>query len=487
MRADFAGQRQKRFTDDLFQGVSGMSTTSVMVIDDDPQVCRLLGSILENEGANVVLQQSAQQGLSALKSRPVDVLFTDLRVGDGDGLSIISEARKLCPDLSAIVITGYGSVESSVGAFRLGAVDYLTKPFRAEQVTQALARACSRVARSRIGLPGASAASGAAPAAQIIIAQSPAMRAALVLAKRVAQADVPVLVTGEQGVGKELIVRAIFSQSTRSAGPFVKINCGAIQDEQLETIVFGKESSDSAEPARAGALEQAAGGFFFLHNVTELPKWMHAKLFQAIQSGSFCRLGGNQSIPLTARIAASTEKDLSALAASGDFFHELFYYLHVVPVHVPALRERRDDITPLADQFLQESLRSRPAGKPSHRLAFSKEAHRALETYRWPGNVYELSNLVRRAVVFASGPEITAGEMAELFPPPAATDAVETITIPYASDLKVIERSIVSEVINRHNGNKSAAARALGLHRKTLYRILEDERHGGPVVPAIQG
>ncbi|HEY1785187.1 MAG TPA: helix-turn-helix domain-containing protein, partial [Pirellulales bacterium] len=159
----------------------------------------------------------------------------------------------------------------------------------------------------------------------------------------------------------------------------------------------------------------------------------------------------------------------------------------VVPVHVPTLRERRDDITSLADQFLQESLRLRPAGKPTSRLALSKDAHRALEAYSWPGNVYELSNLVRRAVVFAVGAEITAADMSELFPPPAATDAVETITIPYTGDLKIIERSIVSEVVNRHQGNKSAAARALGLHRKTLYRILEDERHGGSELSANQG
>ena len=214
---------------------------------------------------------------------------------------------------------------------------------------------------------------------------------------------------------------------------------------------------------------------------------MQAKLFQAIQCGSFCRLGGDQPVPLTARIAASTAEDLSTLAASAKFFHELFYYLQVVPVPVPSLRDRREDIVPLADQFLQDCLRSAPAGKQSNRLAFSKDAHRALEAYSWPGNVYELSNLVRRAVVFASGAEITAAAMAELFPPTTPQDAVETITIPYASDLKIIERSIVSHIVDRHNGNKSAAARALGLHRKTLYRILDDERLGGSELSASQG
>jgi two-component system, NtrC family, response regulator HydG len=234
-------------------------------------------------------------------------------------------------------------------------------------------------------------------------------------------------------------------------------------------------------------LEQAGTGFLFLHNVSELPKWMQARVFHVIQSGCFCRLGSNQSLPLTARIAASATEDLAVLAASGKFFHELYYYLHVVPVHVPSLHQRRDDICPLADQFLEDSLRLRPAGKPIHRLAFSKDAHRLLEAYAWPGNVYELSNLVRRAVVFASGSEISASELAELFPPPAAQDPGETITIPYAGDLKIIERSIVSEVINRYNGNKSAAARALGLHRKTLYRILEDERTGPADAPLVQG
>jgi DNA-binding NtrC family response regulator len=463
-----------------------MNTTQVMVIDDDPQVCRLLGSILENEGASVVLEQSALQGLATLKSRPVDVLFTDLEVGDGNGLSIISETRKLYPNLSTVVTTGRGSVESSVSAFRLGAVDYLTKPFRAEQVIQALARACSRNTRPQASSSPSTPVNSVQPAGQVIVAQSATMRSALVLAKRVAQADVPVLVTGERGVGKELVIRAIHGQSSRSAGPLVKINCGAIQEEQLEAMIFGDHAPGAGQAPRPGALEQASGGFLFLHNVSELPKWMQAKLFQVIQSGCFNRLGSNQPLALTARIAASTTEDLMTSAAAGKFFHELYYYLHVVPVHVPPLRLRQDDISPLADQFLQESLRLRPAGKATGRLAFSRDGHRALEAYSWPGNVYELSNLVRRAVVFATGSEISAADLAELFPPPAARDSVETITIPYAGDLKIIERSIVSEVINRYNGNKSAAARALGLHRKTLYRILEDERTGTTDAPLVQ-
>jgi DNA-binding NtrC family response regulator len=464
-----------------------MSTTNVMVIDDDPQICRLLGGILENEGANVILQQSAQQGLAALKVRPVDVLFTELRFADGDGLSIISEARKLCPDLSTIVVTGYSSVESSIAAMRLGAVDYLTKPFRAEQVSQALARACTRSARLRANLSAASSLHRTGPSAQVIIAKSAAMNEALMLAKRVAQVEVPVLVTGGKGVGKELIVRAICNQSRRSAEPIVKINCGAIQDERLEAILFGEEAGGSVPMARPGVLEQAAAGFLFLHNVSELPKWAQAKLFQVMQSGSFCRVGGHQPIPLAARIAASTADDLGALVASGEFFHELYYHLNVVPIHVPSLRNRRADILPLAEQFLEESLRLRPAAKQPDRMTFSKEARHALEAYAWPGNVYELSNLVRRAVVFASGPEITAEQLTEMFSPTALPDDVETITIPCAGDLRFIERSIVSEIVNRCKGNKSAAARALGLHRKTLYRILEDEPSGGSVVPVSQG
>ncbi len=323
----------------------------------------------------------------------------------------------------------------------------------------------------------------AGPSAQTIVAKSAAMREALVLAKRVAQVEVPVLMTGAQGVGKELIVRAIANQSRRSAEPFVKINCGAIQDERMEAILFGEEASGSIPTARPGALEQAGAGFLFLHNVSELPKWVQARLFQVMQSGFFCRVGGNQPIPLAVRIAASTTDDLAALVASGEFFHELYYHLNVVPVHVPSLRNRRADILPLAEQFLDESLRLRPIGRQPDRMTFSKEAHRALEDYAWPGNVYELSNLVRRAVVFASEPEITAEQLAEMFSPTALPDDVETITIPCAGDLRFIERSIVSQIVNRCKGNKSAAARALGLHRKTLYRILEDDPNGGSVVP----
>ena len=335
-----------------------------MVINDDHQVCRLLGSILENEGANVVLQHSAQQGLLALKSRPVDVLFTDLRVGDGDGLSIISEAHKLCPDLSTIVVTGYGSVESSVGALRLGAVDYLTKPFRAEQVAQALARACSRVARPRAALPVSAAVHVAGPAAQVIIAQSPAMREVLVLAKRVAQADVPLLVTGEQGVGKELILRAICqSKHALGAGHSSKSTAAPFKTSN-STPLCSERKHSAPRSARPGRWNKPPTVFCSCITSPNCRSGCRPGSFRRFRAGPSAAREAISRCASRRRIAASTTQDLSTLAASGKFFHELYYYLNVVPTHVPSLRHRREDIAPLADQFLQESLRMRPAGKP---------------------------------------------------------------------------------------------------------------------------
>ena len=459
------------------------SATSVMVIDDDPQVCRLLGSILENEGANVVLQHSAQQGLSALKSRPVDVLFTDLRLGDGDGLSVISEARKLCPNLSVIIITGYGSVESSVGAFRLGVVDYLTKPFRAEQVAQAPGASlpANGVARAA-ALPGPSAvnAARARRAGHHCAKPGDARGIGACQTRGAGRRSGPRhrRTRGGQGVDR---ARHFQSKPAVSTGPFVKINCGAIQDEQLEAIMFGEDAQAGPATPVSGRWSRRPAVFCSCTTWPSCPSGCRPNSFRRFRAGPSVAWVGNQPIPLTARIAASTAEDLSTLAAAGKFFHELYYYLHVVPVHVPALRDRREDIRPLADQFLQESLRLRPPGKSGQRLAFAKDAHRALESYSWPGNVYELSNLVRRAVVFGSGGEITAAEMAELFPPPPAHGGVETITIPYAGDLRVIERSIVSEVINRNNGNKSAAAPGFGLpSQDALSHPRPGARHRGP-------
>lgn len=454
-------------------GLLGTSN-QVMIVDDDPQILRLLGAILENEGARVDLELDPRQALERLRGKPTDVLFTDLHMSGCDGFEVIREARKMQPGIATVVITGYGTVDSSVDAFRLGAVDFLTKPFRAEHVAGALGRAAASTAKQR---------DRAAEARSrylhreprtptTIVACSPAMKRVTEFARRVAAADVPVLVTGEVGAGKEAVVRLIHSLSPQCNGPVVKINCEAVSENLIAEIVFGKESS-SGEIQR-GAIERAAGGILFLHRVANLPKWMQAELVHAIREQQFLRQGGSTSIPLSARIVATSPQDLRLLVQQGSFVDDLHAFLNVAPIHVPPLRERREDIRPLVTSLMQdvecmELLRDR-----RQKIEFTEEALTLLERYDWPGNIYELGNFIRRAIVFAADPKISAARVSEFLPPVRPAVGTDMISVPFMGDLKHMERALVTEVINRSHGNKSAAARTLGLHRKSLYRIIEN-------------
>jgi DNA-binding NtrC family response regulator len=286
-----------------------------------------------------------------------------------------------------------------------------------------------------------------------------------------------VFVVGELGVGKEMIVRLVHSFSARSEQPFVKVNCESINANQFAEVFFGREYPAGAveDSIQRGAIERASDGTLFLHNVLELPKWMQAKLLQAIQAGTFLRQGGDRPVPFRTRIAASATVDLPEAARRGVLLDELQSYLDVASLRVPPLRDRREDIRPLVKSLMQESDCLSLVRERGHELHFANDAWGALEAYDWPGNVYELSNFVRRAIIFAVDPYITAARVAELLPPLEASGGTTMITVPLAGDLKLIERAIVADVINRAHGNKSAAARALGLHRKTLYRIIGDE------------
>ncbi len=273
---------------------------SIMVVDDDPQILRLLGTMLQQQGARVMLESNPRQGLEKLKANPVDVLFTDLRMPGFDGLDLIREARTVLPSLAAVVISGFGSLDSSVSAFRLGAVDFLTKPFSSTQIAGALARASASMTPRPNAKVDFAAPPGQSPVS--MAAASAAMKPVVALAARVAAAPVPVLVVGESGVGKEMIARHIHSLSPEATGPFVTVNCQAVGEPQLLDVFFGRESAsdnhgNSIEP---GVLERASGGMLFLRNVTLLPKWMQAELLHTLQTGRFLRQGGQRPIRYSA-------------------------------------------------------------------------------------------------------------------------------------------------------------------------------------------
>jgi DNA-binding NtrC family response regulator len=448
------------------------TSNTVLVIDDDPQILSILDGILRNEGEIPILERDPRKAIRSLVDRPVDVLFTDLRMSDCDGFEVIREARRAQPGLPIVVITGYGSLDSSINAFRLGVVDYLIKPFRAEQVANALARASAtahsqRTARGDVRPPSPR---STAASAQLDTA-SPAMKQIISIAIRMASSHAPICVRGEIGAGKETVIRLIHAHSQQRHGPFIKVNCEAMSESKLIEHFFGVDTADDGA-TQPGVIEQAEGGILFLHHAATLPHWLQAMLLRTVREGGFPRKGGTVMVRCRARMALSITTTPGAKLDGGDLLDDFHSYAEAAPIQVPPLRERRDEIRPLIRSILKKDECAELNRKWPRGIEFSSAALNLLEEYSWPGNLYELYNVVRRSIIFATAPLISEEQVAESLQPHAAACREDMISVPLVGGLKSIERAIVSEVINRLRGNKAAAARSLGLHRKSLYRIM---------------
>jgi DNA-binding NtrC family response regulator len=451
----------------------------ILIIEQDQQALAVLDTVLNDDSSIVVIERDARRGLDFLKSAPVDVLIADASMPGFNELDVLRQARELRPAVPVVVTAAGGSVALTVDAFRLGAADYLTKPLQAEQVVAALARVSARMQPQPS--PGSTTSATDGRVANVmpptVVAASPAMKQVVRQCEQVAHSSLPVLIVGELGVGKERVARMIHSLGSRTEEPFVKLNCEAMQEKRLVEICYGKEraAGDAGISPHRGLIEQAANGTLLLKNVTGLPRWMQKMLLRSAQEGRFLRQDGQELVPFRARIAASTRIDPAEGVKRGVIVDALRSYLNVTPITVPPLRDRREDIRPLVETLLQEASCDPSLSECRTALKFSEEALRLLEAYDWPGNIYELGNLIRRFCVFAVEPEVSAAQVAAILPSPPAHGGGDTITVPFVGDLKLIERAIVAEVINRAQGNKSAAARSLGLHRKTLYRIIESD------------
>lgn len=444
----------------------------ILIIDDNPQTATEVKATLARKGATVVVEQEISRGLDRLTTEPIDILFTNRRAQGRDEWEVLRRARERQPTVPVIVIAGPGSLDSMIEAFRLGAVDYLATPLQAAQVFAAFAKAIAKLppyapeTHSKCcNVIGSNSTS--------IVAASPSMRHLTQTCTRMATLAVPIFVVGETGVGKQKIVRLIHSLSSRRDEPFVTVNCDAMQESQLVKTFFGHEDRDLEKRSpRVGLIERAAGGTLLLRNITGLPRWMQEELYQAAQSGGFHRSGGSELIPFRARLAASTTYLPADSIRQGVLLQDLHCYLGACMLNVPALRNRREDIRPLVESLTCDiSAEMSPlATRP-----FSEEALVALESYDWPGNIHELGNFIRRVFVFSTETQITAAHVNEYLNSPFRLRRMNTITVPFVGDLKLIQRAIVNEVINRSHGNKSAAARTLGMHRKTLYRIITEQ------------
>jgi DNA-binding NtrC family response regulator len=435
----------------------------VLVIDDDQATCALLARVLAQGAVEVHTAQSGNEGLRMADEIGPDVVLLDLRLPDLDGLSVLQTLRSRHPESSVIMMTAFGQVERAVEAMRKGATDFLEKPFDHPDklrfsVRRALAEVEARRELRRLNQRvGSQSVSG-------LIGTSEAMERLRKLVIQIAQSEArTILVLGESGTGKELVARALHFESARGAFPFVEVNCAAISETLFESELFGHEKGafTDAHGLRKGLMEHADRGTLFLDEIGEMAPASQVKLLRALQERAFRRVGGTRDIKVDVRVVAATNRSLDGLVREGRFREDLFYRVSVIPIAIPPLRERPDDILPLARHFL--ALASRDGGKTIKGL--TPAAEQRLLTYSWPGNVRELRNLIERAVILSSGDTIDADELNAR--PDARVPAPMTPTTGLVP-LEEVERSHINAVLARVHGNRSAAARILGITRQTL-------------------
>ncbi len=450
-----------------------MEPTRILVVDDEQSMREFLAILLRKEGYAVDTRVDVGSALAAVGSCAYDLVITDLKLPDGSGMELLSEARDRDPDAQVIVITAFGTAESAVEAMKRGACDYLTKPFKVEEIKVTVQKALERAALARENRELRRRLE-AVEAGGEILGRSPRMQEVFRLLDRVAPTGVTVLIHGESGTGKELVARRLHALSGR-AGPFVAVNCSAIPEGLMESELFGhvRGSFTGAVAEKPGLFEEAQGGTLFLDEVGELPLHLQPKLLRALQEGRVKRVGGNREIPVDVRIVSATNRDLAAEVRGGRFREDLYYRLNVVALEIPPLRDRRDDIPLLAHHFLKKY--SEAFGRPVK--GFARDALERLETYGFPGNVRELENIVERAVALETAEYVSCASLpAHLCArragaPPGLPDIPEQ-GLALEDLLADIERRYLDEALRRTGGNKTEAARLLGISFRSLrYRL----------------
>jgi DNA-binding NtrC family response regulator len=437
--------------------------------------------LLSDMKVKMTLAGDGQEALERLETSPFDLVITDLRMPRVDGMGLLSQVRERWPELPVIVITAYGSVESAVEAMKAGAVDYITKPFEEDQIKHAVLRALEmgslRQENVRLRHEFTSKFDFTS-----IVAESEAMCRVIELAGEVAPSNATVLVTGESGTGKELLARAIHLNSPRSRGPFVAVNVAAIPDTLLESDLFGHEKGafTGAAERKRGRFEVADRGTIFLDEIGEMSLSLQSKILRVLQEKEFERLGSTQSLSSDVRIVTATNQNLRDQIRAGRFREDLYYRVNVFPIEIPPLRERVEDIAPLAQHFL--AIHCREMGK---RIPLIPEpTRRLLEGHTWGGNVRELQNAIERAVILLKGDELDPSLLpawirgGEFDGPEVGEDGPRRLVKLPAEGLNLVEveRDLVIQAMERANGNKTKAAGLLGLTRATLrYRL---EKHG---------
>ncbi len=440
----------------------------VLIVDDDEAVGTVLGALLRQAGLSAHHARSGEEALAALERRAFDAAVTDLRMPGLDGMGLLARLRAAWPELPVIMLTAHGTVGLAVEAMKAGAADFVQKPFDREEILFVVRKALAGAGRAAEAAPEPPEPPGGPGE---LFGEGEAMREVRALVERASRSAATVLVLGESGTGKGLVARAIHEQGARRGKPFVRLHCGALPDGLLESELFGYEKGafTGAACRKPGRVELAEGGTLFLDEIGDVTPAMQVKLLRVLQEREYERLGGTQTLKADVRFVAATHRDLGAMAARGEFREDLYYRLNVIPLALPPLRARPEDVAELARRF---------ARAHGPRVELAPDAVGLLAAQRWPGNVRQLQNFVERVVVLSDGPHIGRADVErELarkvgFAPAEPEGPAPALRLD--ASVREAERAALKVALEKAGGNRTLAARLLGVSRRTLYNKLEE-------------
>ncbi len=450
-------------------------TAEILIVDDEPDICELVSGILQDEGYATRTARDADDALNAIKTRRPNLVFLDIWLQGSklDGLQLLDAAKGEFPDLPVVMISGHGNIETAVAAIKRGAYDFIEKPFKADRLVLVADRALenSRLKREVKELKAIS------PLPSSLVGKSPAMNQLRQTIEKVAPTNSRIMIIGTSGSGKELCARTLHGLSSRSSGPFVVINAAAITPESMEPELFGVEQSNGSQARKAGALEEAHGGTLFIDEIADMPRETQNKILRVLVDQTFVRVGGNSKVTVDVRIISSTARNLESEIASGTFREDLYHRLSVVPIRVPPLAERREDIPLLVDYFMDQI--SLATGLPKRTIG--EDAMAVLQSHDWPGNVRQLRNNVERLMILAGG-EPNAVISASMLPQdvgsmvpsmPNGNGGEQLMSLPLREAREMFEREYLVAQISRFGGNISRTAEFVGMERSALHRKLK--------------
>ena len=442
----------------------------ILVVDDDGNVCRVLKDLLKRAGFDVLTAPDVDTAIPILKQQDLDLIVTDLKMPGKTGMDLLTLSHETRPTVPVIMMTAYADVEAAVTAMKKGAYDFITKPFDENELLNAAKKAFAESKKNKELL--SSYFDKASPLITEVIGQTPIVQQLLRMVQKIAQTDSTVLITGETGVGKELIARAIHSASQRKSHPFVKVNCAAIPDTLLESELFGHEKGafTGAVTNKPGRFEIAHQGTLFLDEIGEIPLHLQTKLLGVLQDKSFERLGGVKTTKVDVRIITATNQDLPSAVQAGKFRSDLFYRLNVVPIHIPPLRERKDDLIPLVNHLLDKF--TSKYGKKIGTLP--PEVMASFSNYDWPGNIRELENVLERMVVMSETDSLNLDQVPREIRGVVSRTEATTLKEKIETLSQLTEKQMIIDALNKTNQNRTLAARVLGISRRTLQNKIKE-------------